>query len=224
MPATYAEYPTAQEVLDLFTAAGLTLPSGMDETAVDPFLYAAISEWEDLTRYHPFLEGASASFYYDPPGPNRKGENRGGGRTLLLDRGFTAITSIYTDVEADGTGGTLLVVGDDYRIEPYNAGANAEPYTRITFTAVQWGSPMSVKVTGTPGYTADLSAEVWNAIRMLAASNVCQALKEGRAGKAIEWSDGDGTSERKSIELLGQWGATWGKSARLTAKRHTLLN
>lgn len=222
MPTTYDAYPTATEVLALLTGVGIS--TTLDATALAPFIQGAIDAWEEDTGYLPFLEGESADFYYDPPGPNRRGESRGGGRQLCLDRGFTRIDQIHVGITTTDLTGQLLTLDSDYRFIPYNALAQLRPITRIEFTYPQWGAPRSIKVTGNPGYSAALKAEVWQAIREDAAGRVCEGLREGRGGRAVEWTDGEGVHERKSIELLEQWGSTWRRRSLDVRRHYTLLS
>lgn len=212
----YALYPVAADVEALLTKSGITVPTGFDTAS---YALAAIDELEQTTRWRPFLAGASSDFSFDPPGPNLVGEMRGGGRRLLLDRGFTSITAVHTGVTPSSPTGNLLVLGTDYRLRPYNAAHDSEPYTEIEFTAYQYGPPSSVKVTGTPGFTATLRAEVWAAVRDLAASRCANALREAAFGDNVDEEEMD-IHERKSIELLQKWGDTWRGNAIRTIMRY----
>jgi hypothetical protein len=153
-----------------------------------------------------------------------RGENRGGGRILQVRGGYVSITSIRTGITPSDATGTLLVLNTDFRLLPYDAALNNRPYTSIELTYPLWGAPRSVKITGKRGYSVEMNAEVWNAIRMLAASMYLEALKEGKGGKLVEWTDGDGVHERRSIELIQKWGSTWSTRAKDILKRYTRLN
>lgn len=215
MPATYAAYPAEADVEALLSGAGVTVPSGLD---VDPYIYAAIEEWEELTRQRPFLgETADRVYTYDPPGPNRFGERRGGAKILVLDRGFVSITTVKTGVSTTDAG-TALTLGTDYRLEPVNAVRDLVPYTAIHFTQYQWGSPQSITVTGKAGWSAALTAEAWNAIRELAASGVVRALREGFASEPLIWSEGD-VSEHYDVTQMTKLGDSWYDRGRRTALR-----
>lgn len=217
----YTAYPSQAAVEALVTGAGLTLPT--DTTYAPAYIQAAIDEWESVTvGGRNFLAAASASFRYDPPGPNWIGENRGGGRRLLLDRPFTTISAVAVGVSDADLVGQVQTSDLDYRPWPYNASADHQPITCVEFTYAVWGAPKSVMVTGTPGYTAVLKAEVWNAIRMLAASNYVLALREGAMGAPVEQREAD-VMERKDEDLIALWGMAWSKQARDVMRRYVRL-
>ena len=214
MPDTYAAYPTATEVKTFVVGAGVVVPAAF---SFDPHSFAASKEWERLTRYRPFLAAAAdATYKYDPPGPNRTTEYRGGARKLFLDRGFVSISEVRSAVTGQDTSGTLLVVDDDYRLWPPNATVDLEPFTIIDFIGARTGVPHSITVKGIAGYSILLTADVYQAVLELAAGNAMVALKTGLAGDTIDWTEGD-VRERSSVELIQKWGEHWRKSAHATA-------
>ena len=214
-----SDYPTGAEVQCFVEQSGLVLPDHFD-----PNLYTdeAIALWEEETGYKPFKQGSSATYSYDPPGPDFKGEVRGGGKLLFLGRGFTTITAVKTGVTYNDATGTTLVATRDYRLLPYNYSADKVPITAIEFVSVPWGEPMSIRVTGTPGYSSELSDAVYAAIIKLAASRIAMAIREGIAGDVIEWAEDD-VRERMSIELIQKLGTTWSSEARRAIARYTLI-
>lgn len=217
--ANYTGYPNEEDVTALLEGSGFTVPSGLD---VLPYVYAAIDEFESETGYRPFLAGASATYLFDPPGPNFRTNERGGGRRLLLNQAFATISAVRVGVTSDSAG-TLLTENTDYYLRPANHAANKIPITEITFVAAQWGPPGSITVVGTPGYFTTIRAEVWNAIRDLAGARYAQALKEGTAyGNPVEIKEGD-VSERYSLELLTKLGDTWRARASRTIIKHRFI-
>jgi hypothetical protein len=220
MPATYTAYPTSTAVSAYVAAAGVSIPTGFGLTQFGYHVDAAIDEWERLTEYRPFLAAtASASFYYDPPGPNRTAESRGGYKRLLLDRGFTAIGEVRNGITTTDTAGTVLTAGTDYRPWPKNAPSDSQPYTAIDFVSVQYGEPESVKVTGTAGYATAINSEVFQSVLELAAGDAMAAFMQGIASGAVEWHEGD-VSERGSVELIEKLGEQWRTKARTTALQY----
>lgn len=220
MSATYSAYPAATAVSAYVAGAGVSVPTGFTSAMFDTHAYAAVNEWERLTDYRPFLAAmAAVSLYFDPPGPNRTTELRGGYQRLVLDRGFTVISEVRSGITVDDTAGTVLTAGTDYRLWPVNAPSDSQPYTCIDFIAVQRGEPNSVKVTGTAGYSATINAEVYQAVLELAAGHAMASLAQGIGSGAVEWDEGD-VSERRSIELVQKLGEQWRTKARTTAMQY----
>lgn len=213
---TYPDPPTLEDVESLLTGVGMTVPTGFDAEA---WVQAALDEFCDRTGYPALWPAASADYRYDPPGPERNGDRRGGGRRLFFDRGFVSVSGVHAGVVGVGAG-SALVAETDYWLMPFNAAVDGKPYTSIEFARDQWGVPKSIKVTGISGYATMIKADAWNAIRQLALALYAEGLREGRGGKAVEWTDGDGVHERKSIELIQQWGATWRTQAEKTMARY----
>ena len=214
MSETHAAYPTGAEVKTFVSGTGVTVPTAF---TFDEHAFAAIKEWERLTRYRPFLAATAAATYkYDPPGPNRTTEYRGGARKLFLDRGFVSISEVRSAVTVADPAGTLLVVDEDYRLWPPNANVDLEPFTVIDFIGARTGVPHSVTVKGIAGYSILLTADVYQAVLELAAGNAMAALQVGIAGDTIDWTEGD-VRERSSVELIQKWGEHWRKSAHATA-------
>lgn len=195
MPATYPIYPEASDIEAQIAAIGVELPAGFD---AEPYAFAAIKEWEDGTRYWPFLKGASAEFRYSPPGANDRGEWRGNSRRLLLDRGFVAVSEI-------AWGDDVLVEDEDYRLLPANAEYDLVPYTIVEFTKSRRGAPLVITLTGEPGYCEELPAIVWMAIRDLAVGRMLEAIREGIAANPLDYKEGDISEKYESatVKTLG---------------------
>ena len=216
MPATYDAYPTPAELAVFISNWNITTPTNFD---VEVYAFGAINEWERLTDYKPFLAGSSASYRYDPPGPNRTTENRGGARRLFLDRGFTTVTEVVAGITADDPTGTVLVVDVDYRLWPVNAATDLQPYTAIDFIHVRHGQPNSIKVTGPPGYSVLLEAAVFRAILEIGAGEAMTGLQVALSSDAIEWAEGD-VRERSSVELVQKMGTQWRTHGRAVAMQY----
>ncbi len=214
----YTEYPSGEDLKDLLDEAEIDTCNLDMESAIEE----SIDVWERETGYRPFLQGASTSIYYDPPGPNFKGESRGGGRILELGRGFTAITAVAVQITPTDSAGAVKTVLTDFNLLPYNAVADKAPYTAIEFKYPIWGLPRSVKVTGTPGYSSELPPSVYRAIIKLAGSEVLKTIKEGISQDNVEFKEADIT-ERNSIELIQKLGNTWESEARRVLTRFTLM-
>lgn len=220
--ATYTAYPTAAEALNLFTVLGFSLPSGMTSGELDYYRYAAIDELENITGYRPFLAGASATYKFDPPGPNYRGRMLGGGRKLLLSQPFATITALSVGVTATDAG-TALTADTDYWKLPANASAKNQPITEIVFSTLQWGIVNSVRITGKPGYSENIPAEVWEAVRRLTASRIAMGLREKLSQSPVEGKLGD-ESIRFSIELLQKAGETWSSEAKAAIMSYTFMH
>lgn len=209
MPVTvpaqnYSSYPGLSDVQLLLSSSGISLPATYDASYE---MYGAISEWETATNCVPFLAGASATYKFDPPGPNWNNYTLGGGRRLLLPKPFATITAVKIGVTPDYAGQTLTE-NTDFWLLPANHAAEKRPITEIRFAVAVRGPQNSIEVTGTPGYYTTINAEVWNAIRCLAAARICKSLRESFAVDANEWSEGD-VSEKLDANLLKTAGDGW---------------
>lgn len=214
---TYTDYPSGADLESMLTEAGFE-SCGVD---LEASIEEAISWWEIETGYKPFLQGSSASYFYDPPGPNQKGLNKGGGKELFLARGFTAVTAVATGITPEDAVGTVLTVGTHYRLKPYNAAADNVPYTKIEFTYPVWGLAASIKVTGTPGYAAEIPASAYRGILKMAGAETLRSLRESMSISPTEWKEDDVT-ERLSIENVGKLGNTWTADAKKAVEMYRL--
>jgi hypothetical protein len=221
---TYPNYPGMADVESMLSGIGITVPSGFD---VQAFIDSAIAEWCTLTTRDPFLcaevqdPPVYVSYTFDPPGPNYRGESRGGGRVLFLRPSFVTVQTVRAGVDIDNVG-TLLAEGRDYRLKPYNAAIAGKPYTSIEFTTVQWGGPASIEVSGEPGYCRELKADAWNAIRSLAASYYAFAIVEASTQNPVSWKRGE-TGESFDAGRLDMFGQKWRASGIDAAVRYTRL-
>jgi hypothetical protein len=168
---------------DVTTALGamnpaISLPSGFD---VDSELQAAITDCNFRTRYQPFFAASAAAataVSYDPPGPDRRTADVGGGYDLLLRNGLISLTSIYNDVDVSVPGsGTLLTLGQDFWLEPPQDPNTLLPFTSVKFADVQRGELQSIVITGVWGFQQGLiQDDAWKAIRDLAVVNCLRTL------------------------------------------------
>jgi hypothetical protein len=217
----YDAYPAGEDLKDLLDEAGIDT-CNFDTDSLDQAVEEAIDNIERDTGYKPLLQSASASYFYDPPGPDFKGSLRGGGRILELARGFTSVTAVALAITPTDSVGEAQTVLTDYNLLPYNAVADGVPYTAIEFKYPVWGLTRSVKVTGTPGYAAELPASLYRAILKLAGSEVLKTMREGLSQSPVDWSEAD-VHERSSIELIQKLGNSWSQEARRTIRRFTLV-
>ena len=213
MPATYAAYPTEAELSTFISGAGVTVPSTFSS---DVYSFTAINEWERLTNYNPFLGGSETTYKYDPPGPNRETESRGGGKRLFLDRGFVSISEVKSGVTVDDPTGTVLVVGVDYRLWPTNADTDLKPFTIIDFVHARFGEPNSIRAKGKAGYAVLLNADQFQAVLEMGAAQAMAAIQAGISSDTIDWTEGD-VKEKSSVELVMSLGKAWRKTSRATA-------
>lgn len=223
MPVTvpaqnYSSYPGLSDVQLLLSSSGISLPATYDATYE---MYGAISEWETGTNCVPFLAGASATYKFDPPGPNWNNANLGGGRRLLLPKPFATVTVVKIGVTTTYAGQTLTE-NEDFYLLPANHAAEKRPITEIRFAVSIRGPQNSIEVTGTPGYYTTINAEVWNAIRCLAAARICKSLRESFAVDANEWASGD-VSEKLDFGLLKTAGDGWLATAQRAMAKYRYL-
>jgi hypothetical protein len=213
----YALPPTGDDIGALLESAGISKCGlGLEEYALE-----ALAIWENETGYKPFFKGASTSYFYDPPGPNQKGQNRGGARRMPLKRGFTAVTAVALYITPADAVGTVQTAGTDYRLIPYNAIADNQPFTAIEFTFPVWGQPASVKVTGPPGYAEVAPADAWYGILKIGAGLAATAIREGLSQGVVEWKEDD-VMERMSIENIQKFGSGWANEGNRAKARYTL--
>lgn len=175
-----AAYPTLAEVTAYAAAMGVTVNS----TQATQTLAAAIDEWEEKTRFIPFLAEASDSVaYFDADGSG-----------VLSLPGYVSITSVYTGVTATESGGTVS----------YSAGTRSyadvghselKEWSRVLspITMLQWKTGVmpgirSVKVTGKRGAFVALPDSVWQAILEYAGSRA-SAISVGAATTGLSELD-----------------------------------
>jgi|SRR6185312_950246 len=201
---SHAAMPTATEVKAFLTT--LTPPIAVNASAdITSQVNAAIRDWSRRSRYLPFFQtdATPVAEPYDPPGPNKKGMNRGGIETLLLRNGLISVTSVYTSVY-NGSVGSLQTLGVNYFLGPSDAASKGEPWTKIEFSAPQWGPPQSVVITGVWGYcSGSVPDDVWYAVLILAASYVLTAMLQGIIAGPDSIKDGDTTVSQHFDNKLG---------------------
>ena len=91
------------------------------------------------------------------------------------------------------------------------------------FSTLQWGIVNSVRITGKPGYSENIPAEVWEAVRRLTASRIAMGLREKLSQSPVEGKLGD-ESIRFSIELLQKAGETWSSEAKAILMRYRFMH
>jgi hypothetical protein len=153
-------YPIGTDLRSILIAAGLPA-SVVDAQDLDAACLAACEQWEQDSRYTPFLQTSATNTArsYDPPN----------GKMMQLSRGLIALES----VEADGV---ELVSGEDYRLRPLNAAADGRPYLAIEFLRRISAQPGGIEISGVWGYGTELSAVVWKALLASAALEVIGSI------------------------------------------------
>lgn len=146
-----AAWPTEAEVGAAVASQGLTAPADLDV-----HIGAAITSFQDMTGFNPFLEGASDDRRYDPPEYSD---------TLDLRGGFTSVTEVRVGLSYSDTTGTVLVETRDFDLLPLNARERNKPFTSIRFQSSLGCLPNSIKVTGLPGFDDEIPDDAWLAVR-----------------------------------------------------------
>lgn len=175
-------YPSLAEVTAYAAALGITV----DSTQATQTLAAAIDEWEERTRFVPFLADSSDSVaYFDADGSG-----------VLSLPGYVSITSVYTGITATESGGTVTY-SDGTRSYADVGHYVLKEWNRVLspITMIQWKTGVmpgirSVKITGKRGAFVALPDTVWQAILECA----------GSRSAAISLSTPPGYSE---IEITG---------------------
>lgn len=177
-------YPTLDDVSEILTEAGVTLPSsGRMARALD----AATQRFEDLTGRHPMLaQGATTRHYSPPDGPNG----------ILFVDDLVSVTSVLYS-PPNGAAQTL-VLGQDFSLAPRNAPVKKLPYDRIEFRR-RWTQPIGVRyqeslaITGWFGYGLTFPPDAYEAMVYDACASLMPSLNRALSGgiKSIrEGSDG----------------------------------
>jgi hypothetical protein len=186
---SYSAYPTATDLQELLTSAGVTI--GTLET--DDYAAAARQEFERRTGRTMLAPGSTAVRYYDPPA--------GGGQYLDFGQDLAVLTSVVFQ-PASGSAETLTE-NTDFWLRPLNAAADGQPYLGLELRR-WWREPRaaelhrSIRVTGRWGFGTTLSEEVFSAIKFRAAELAMAAyglnLSSGRvqsseAGVVRVWGE-----------------------------------
>lgn len=168
-----ADYPTAGNLEDYIRSLGVLNPATATDAIYAMNLNAKVAavkaDWEGRTGWRPYV-GETQTRYYDPPGPNRSGFLRGGGRVLVLDAGLLSVTNLRTGYAAqDGeSSGTVLTLGTDFWLADsageYNAAAQGLPWECIEFPVPQVGAPRSIRIEGLWGRTTTLEDDTWQVL------------------------------------------------------------
>lgn len=148
-------WPDSTAVESYLTSLGITAPDGFD---FDTEVEAVVAEVSSLTGWDPFLQTASSSSVsLDPPlsfvGSPMKPNN---GVTIPLPKGLLVCDSVVVN-------GRTLVQGTDYWLMP------AAPWRFIRLAFPFFSKPQTVVVTGKWGYSDWIPADLYRAVRDLAA-------------------------------------------------------
>lgn len=217
------------ESLALFDPEDLT--SVFEFLDLESFAAAAVRQWETETGWEPFLadvdvDNLDQTRYFDPPGPNVRGEFVGGGNHLTLDCGIVELDTVHTGWSAT-TAGTAQLAGTDFRLWPYNADPLDKPWTELRFKYRQWGEPQSIRLVGRFGYAATVPDNAWTAILhygvILALPEIAANITGGgnlefqELGVTERFGAGflTGTGGKDDPGLGGAWMREWERVVRL---------
>ena len=192
-------YPADSDIESFIAGCGITVPSGFDFVGS---AQAAIDEFEDRTGRKPFLiDSNDVVLTYDAPGKTAQSRTfwpiSGGGRILNLGLGILSVTSITVN-------GVTKTANVDYRLRPYNAGANEEPYSMIEFTVPIWGPAGAVVITCKRGFATTLTEDVWKGVRALAGAILARDLLQGILWSPSTVKEGDETTIQDDSRDIGK--------------------
>jgi len=200
---------------------------------LETFAAAAVRQWEEETGWIPFLAettpaldgGVDETRYFDPPGPNTRGQFIGGGTDLRLDCGLVVLEDV--DIGwSPSTPGTPQFAGTDFRLWPYNADPLDRPWTELRFKVRQWGQPQSIRLVGRFGYSATVPDNAWLAILHYAVILALPEIASNITGGVLEFQEA-GVTERYGAGFLsgsgaendpstgGAWGREWRRTVNL---------
>lgn len=132
----------------------------------------AITRWEDLTGYVPFLAVAGTR-YFDPPD----------GCILSLNTGLVTFTSLTI-------AGVAYTNATHFYLKQTISQDQDYPYDTVEFTFPVYGVPATIAITGSFGFTATISAEVNECIKRLAAMEALTTIA-GVNGEIVELAQDD---------------------------------
>lgn len=172
-------YPQVTDVRDYLAARGVSAPA---DAVLARYLDSAVTEFESLTGYKPFLAEATPSTYY----------YNAAGRWHDLEAGYVEIVSVEVITDVETMSGQALAAGSDYIALPLNG----LPKNLLYFPMRLGFAPLRLKVRGRRGYSDAVPAEVFNAILWRAATFVLgqvqgslTAVKEGDV--SLQFAEGD---------------------------------
>lgn len=159
-------YPVTADVTARLTLAGVSY--GAADVAAT--LAGVIRDFERRTGREPFIAETETN-YFDPP------TRTCDGYLIDLRKGLLTVTSITIGLDQSGSGGSVLTVGTEYQLLPYNAGSDTKPYEFVRLMYGSYGLSKSIKIIGSWGYAATCPADVFDAIADYAAAKVVQKLQ-----------------------------------------------
>lgn len=219
-------WPDVTEFTEYLQASGLY---GISPTAaqllldLEGALAAGIEQWENMTRYWPFLSNGDINEgrFFDPDGSS----------IIDLNGGLLRFTSLSTDIAYDANvSGTISDYSSgqervdirDFALAPSDAPSRKRPYTYIKCGWWTRGAPASIKVVGEWGYCIDrdLPKTARRAVMALAAMEVQPQIQRLISqGGLKRLTRGDETKEW-GIDDLRKAGLDWQSVADSAVKQY----
>lgn len=199
-------WPTVAEFQVFLTAAGIMASTPTDLQLLldlDGALDAAVEEFNDRTRYWPFLSTGideARRFIGDPLAP----------RYLDLNGGLLTLTSLITNVTYTNSAGTLETQTLNFRLCPRDAVQRGRPYTYVEFLSdPAYVDDGEVLITGTWGFTtaANLPDSARRAVMAIASITLLPQINQAATQGLLRWREGDVEKQfGKAAEMAGTWG------------------
>jgi hypothetical protein len=200
-----AGWPDVNEFTDFLIASGLY---GITPTALQGYLDiqgaldAAVEEWNDTTKYWPFLSNGNVNEErrFQPPA-----------LTPLLDlnSGLITCTSVTVDSTFANPTGNVRTELLDYWLKPDTARQRGIPWTYLLIRKLWFSNaPQSLIVKGEWGYcdAAHLPSSARRAVMALAAQDLLPQIQTGLShGGLIKLTEGDSSKEWGFRELNQLW-------------------
>jgi hypothetical protein len=220
------KYPDGNEGASFLRASGMLTGLSNNlmpdiDAACGLAIYAAVAEWERLTRYQPFLaSSADSTRLFDVP------------TSTILDLmgGIVTLTSV-------SVAGSLYTAGRQYTPGPSNAVARGKPYTYLDFGALSYpysaaggalgilpGLRQSIQVTGTWGFSLIVPPDVRLVILREMAATLAPSLSVARFGGLVSWTEAGVTENygKSQYADIAEAGSAAFQAAALRYRRLTL--
>lgn len=192
------DFPAADDLQSYLIGLGIINPAVYEAAfasmRLDVKAGAAKEAWEKRTGWYPYLSTGNATEErrFDPPGPNRFGWTRGGGRVLQLRCGILRLTSLKTGVTETSVGQTLTEGRDFWltdNLDNHDYAARQQPASRIHFATTQMGAIRSIVIEAEYGFCAELPDLVFEMVRQYGAYLALAELRLNISRGLFSWRD-----------------------------------